>query len=92
MSVGFPGLESVAWCSYTPNVILDIDTAPSRPISPELAEMAMRAVKDFHECFWFRHPDADIVDVEDVEIVIEHLRRSGGHRAWQRSKELRLCL
>jgi hypothetical protein len=87
-----PGLEFVDRCSYPEVVTTELATAPSRPISPELAEMAMRAVKDFHECFWFRHPEADIVDSEDVEIVIEHLRRNGGHRAWQQSQQLRSCL
>lgn len=54
--------------------------------------MARRAVKDFHECFWFRHPEAEILDHEDVELIIDRLRRHGGHKAWQRSQELRGCL
>jgi hypothetical protein len=49
-------------------------------------------VKDFHECFWFRHPDADITEREDIDIIIHHLRHYGGHRAWNRSQELRACL
>jgi hypothetical protein len=73
-------------------VITEAAIAPSRPISPEVAEMARRAVRDFHECFWFRHPEADITDMEDVEIIIGHLRRSGGHKAWQVSQQLRSCL
>jgi hypothetical protein len=27
------------------------------------------------ECFWFRHPDARIRHLEDVRVVIEHLRQ-----------------
>jgi len=64
----------------------------TRPLSPEVVEMARHAVKDFRECFWFRHPDADFTDREDVEIVIDRLRRHGGHVAWQRSLEIRACL
>ncbi|MCB1079177.1 MAG: hypothetical protein KDM63_16250 [Verrucomicrobiae bacterium] len=59
------------------------------PVPPEVVEMALQAVKDFHECFWFRHPEAEISDIEDVSIVIDHLRRYGGHRAWERAKDLR---
>lgn len=73
---------------------MDTDaTAPaSKPLSPEVVEMARRAVRDFHGCFWFRHPEADISAREDVEIIIDHLRRYGGHRAWQVSQQIRSCL
>ncbi|MCB1226195.1 MAG: hypothetical protein KDK99_10325 [Verrucomicrobiales bacterium] len=67
-------------------------TSDSPPLSPEVVEMAQRAVKDFHECFWFRHPDAEIQDRDDVELIIDRLRRHGGHQAWKRSQELRACL
>jgi hypothetical protein len=72
-----------------------VPTAPTIPastaLSPEVIEMARRAVQDFRECFWFRHPDADIVDHEDLDLVIQRLRQYGGHRAWQRASELLLC-
>lgn len=73
---------------------MDTDaTAPTaKPLSPEVVEMARRAVRDFHGCFWFRHPEADISAREDVEIIIDHLRRYGGHRAWQVSQQIRSCL
>jgi hypothetical protein len=59
------------------------------PVSPEVIAMARQAVLDFRECFWFRHPEADIQDRDDVELVIAHLRRNGGHRAWSRAQTLR---
>jgi len=73
---------------------MDSETAApaSRPVPPEVVEMALQAVRDFHECFWFRHPEAEIANREDVELVIDHLRRYGGHRAWRRAQEMRSCL
>jgi hypothetical protein len=56
-----------------------------KPIPPEVVAMAGQAVKDFHECFWFRHPEAEITEWKDVALVIDRLRRYGGHRAWHRS-------
>jgi hypothetical protein len=73
-------------------MMTEVTEASSKPVSPEVAEMARCAVKDFHECFWFRHPDADITEREDIDIIIHHLRHYGGHRAWKRSQELRACL
>ena len=69
-----------------------VPSSDTTPLSPQLVEMAQRAVKDFHECFWFRHPDADITEREDIELIIDRLRRYGRHRAWQVSQQLRLCL
>ncbi len=63
--------------------------APDTPVSPEVIAMAQQAVRDFRECFWFRHPQAEIHDREDVELVIEHLRHNGGHRAWVVAQNLR---
>jgi hypothetical protein len=54
-------------------------------------EMALRAVRDFHECFWWWNPSFTPRNVEDVREVVLNLRK-GGHRAWQRAQELNSCL
>lgn len=64
-------------------------TSDATPVSPEVIAMATQAVREFRECFWFRHPEADIQDREDVELVIDHLRRYGGRRAWTQAQTLR---
>lgn len=53
--------------------------------------MALRAVRDFHECFWWWNPNFTPRNVEDVREVVLNLRK-GGHRAWQRAQELNSCL
>ena len=63
----------------------------SRPVSPEVVEMACRAVKEFHECFWWWNTDfvpRTAGDVREIELNL----RKGGHRAWQRAQELNACL
>ena len=90
-----------------PSVIIALDRQPSsgyfyevdqkivasvtHPLSPEVVEMARRAVKDFHECFWWWNPDFVPETTEDVRDIVINLRK-GGHRAWQRAKELNACL
>jgi hypothetical protein len=65
---------------------------PSTPAPPELCERAMTLVRSHPECFWFRHPAARIRHLEDVRLVVEHLREYGGHRAWWDAQELQRCL
>ena len=62
-----------------------------KPLSETVLTQARQAVRDFHECFWFRHPEADITDSEDVRLVVQHLREYGGHRAWRRAQQLYVC-
>lgn len=66
--------------------------AAANPAPPELCEWAMALVCDHHECFWFRHPEARIRHLEDVRLVVEHLREYGGRRAWWGAQELHKCL
>ena len=61
------------------------------PVPPEVVEMALQAVKDFHECFWWWNPDFVPRTVEDDHEIVQNLRK-GGHRAWQRAQELNACL
>lgn len=59
---------------------------------PELVERASALVRAFPECFWFWHPDAQVRQLEDVRLVIEHLREYGDRRAWWAAQELHRCL
>jgi hypothetical protein len=62
------------------------------PAPPELIERAWSLVRNHPECFWFRHPDARIRHLEDVRLVVEHLREYGDRRAWREAQELHRCL
>ena len=68
------------------------DLQPPTPAPPELIERAEALVRTYPECFWFRHPDARIRHVEDVRLVVEHLREYGGWREWRAAQELHKCL
>jgi hypothetical protein len=65
---------------------------PRVPVSADVAERAAKAVSEYPECFWFRHAEARIRYVDDVMLVIEHLRDYGDKRAWMVAKDLRRCL
>src|SRR5260370_27527791 len=62
--------------------------APPTPAPPALLERATALVKDHLECFWFRHPEARIRYLEDVRLVVEHLREYGDRCAWRSAQEL----
>lgn len=70
--------------------------SPARPlkssVSEEVLEQARAAVREFPGCFWFRHPESFIENVDDVRIVVENLREYGGHRAWHVAQRLQKCL
>jgi len=66
---------------------------PARvPASPEVVALATDLVRQFSECFWFRHPEARVRYEDDARLVIEHLREYGDKRAWAAAKELKKCL
>ena len=65
---------------------------PPTPAPPELIARATALVKDHHECFWFRRPDAPVRYLEDVRLVVEHLRTHGDWSAWLEAQELHRCL
>ena len=65
---------------------------PPTPAPPELVERAAALVKEHPECFWFRHPEARLRHLEDVRLVIEHLREYGDRRAWRQAQHLHRCL
>jgi hypothetical protein len=62
------------------------------PAPAELVQRATALVQEHPECFWFRHPEARIRFVEDVRVVVEHLREYGDRRAWWVAQELHRCL
>ena len=77
----------------TPTENLELRDFPfATPAPPELIEQAMALVKEHHECFWFRHPQATMRSLEDVRLVVQHLREYGDHPAWRDAQELHRCL
>jgi hypothetical protein len=65
---------------------------PPTPAPADLIERATAQVRSHPECFWFRHPEARIRHLEDIRLVIEHLREYGDRRAWRAAQELNQCL
>ena len=65
---------------------------PPTPAPPELIERALELVRTYPECFWFRHPEARIRHLDDVRLVVEHLREYGDRRAWWAAQDLHRCL
>lgn len=59
---------------------------------PELVARAAALVNTYSECFWFWRAGAPIRTVDDIRLVIEHLRQYGGHRAWVDAQDLHRCL
>ena len=63
--------------------------APRIPAPPELVARAEALVKKHNlRCFWSWHPDAKVRYIDDVELVIHHLREYGNHEAWKEAQEL----
>lgn len=60
-------------------------------VPPEVTERALRAVRDFHSCFWWWNPGFVPRTREDVREIVLNLRK-GDRRAWQRAQELNACL
>jgi len=65
---------------------------PPTPAPPELAARAAALVQAHPECFWFWHPEARVRNLEDVRLVVEHLREYGDRRAWFEAQDLHRCL
>lgn len=79
--------------SGTPTKPDELQDAPApTPAPPDLVAKATALLRTYPECFWFRHPDARIRHLEDVRLVVEHLREYGGHRAWYAAQDLHRCL
>ncbi len=66
---------------------------PRIPAPPELIARAEALVLKFDlQCFWFRHPEAKVRYMDDLDLVIHRLREYGNHEAWMAAQELRKCL
>jgi hypothetical protein len=65
---------------------------PPTPAPAELIARATTEIRSHPECFWFRHPEARVRHLEDVRLVVEHLREYGDRRAWRAAQELHRCL
>ena len=57
-----------------------------------LVDRAAALMREFPDCFWFWHPDAQILNRSDLRLVISHLREYGDRRAWRAAQELKKCL
>ena len=73
-------------------ILVAMVRTPHRPEALGIAAQAAALVKKYPECFWFWRTDAQIQSLEDVRLVIEHLRRYGGHSAWLDAQDLHRCL
>ena len=62
------------------------------PAPPGLVAQATGLVKAYPECFWFWHPTAEVRYLEDVRLVVQHLRQYGDQRAWRDAQKLHRCL
>lgn len=70
-----------------------ITTFPERtPAPPALAARAMAVVEEFPKCFWFRHPEARVRYLDDIRLIVHHLREYGGWKEWEVAQELQECL
>ena len=75
------------------NATVPIAEPPRIPAPPELIARAEALVKEYEiPCFWFWHPEARVRYMDDVDLVIHHLREYGDHTAWMAAQELRKCL
>lgn len=41
---------------------------------------------------WYRHPEARIRFLDDIRIIILHLREYGGWEEWEQAQDLHKCL
>jgi hypothetical protein len=67
-----------------------VSTSPDAPA--DVAARAAALVRQYPECFWYWRPDAPIRSLEDVRLVIRHLREYGGRDAWSAARDLNECL
>ena len=85
-----PALRDVATFSRM-NAAIEASPVPTL-LSKETSDAARALIRQFPECFWFRHPDAPLATVEEARLVVLHLREYGGHRAWHEAQRLHSCL
>jgi hypothetical protein len=75
------------------NAAVQHSEPPRIPAPPELVARAEALVKEYGlACFWFWHPEAKVRYVDDVRLVVRHLREYGNQNAWRTAQELQKCL
>ena len=83
----------MAYISTEMRTAVDLSEPPRIPAPPELIARAEALVRKYEiDCFWFRHPEAKVRYLDDVQIVVHHLREYGDHNAWRAAQELQRCL
>lgn len=90
----FHRVASLPAIGYHVPVIDTSATTPRErtPAPPELAARAMALVDEFPSSLWFRHPEARVRYLDDVRIIVHHLREYGGWKEWKAAQELQECL
>lgn len=69
------------------------DVVSGSALAPaDLVARAQTLMSRHTACFWFWHPDARIQTIDDVRLVVRHLREFGGHAAWLDARDLHQCL
>ena len=74
------------------NLAEPVAVAERNPASPELRGRAEALVREFPNCFWFRHPETRLRYLDDVRLVVHHLREYGGWIEWRAAQDLQRCL
>lgn len=75
------------------NALMSMTEPPRIPAPPELIARSEALVEKYDvKCFWFWHPDAKLKYIDDIELVIHHLREYGNHEAWKAAQNLHKCL
>lgn len=73
---------------------ISMNDFPERiPAPPDLVEQASSLARQFSaNCFWFWHPEASVRYLDDVRLVVHHLREYGGWKEWKAAQNLQQCL
>ena len=86
-------LPEMAYPHAEMNTAVDLSEPPRIPAPPELVARAEALAKEYGlACFWFRHPEARVRFMDDVRLVVHHLREYGNQKAWRAAQDLQKCL
>ena len=92
MKEGQIGEARYSWRMGLPEGSSRDEVSGSAPAPADLVARAETLVGRHPGCFWFWRPDARIQTVDDVRLVVRHLREFGGHAAWLDARDLHQCL
>ena len=86
-------MREMAYFPAGMSAAVQLSEPPRIPAPPELIARAEELVKEYGlACFWFRHPEARVRFMDDVRLVVHHLREYGDQNAWRAAQELQRCL